>query len=495
MMMPTRRSFLAGSAAAALGSLKPAPLFAADAPAGSIPAEEWRSIWTAPANELDIDGLAVHGRWPADLALTLYRNGPALHTMGGYRYRHWFDGDGMIRAWTVGPQGARVRTRLIRTAKLTAEQAAGRRLLPAFGSLPPGARADAMADALNPANINALPFAGSLLALWEAGSAYRLDQDTLETAGPVVWGKDLAGLPFSGHPHFDRDGTLWNFGLDYRGRLVVWEVGAEGFLRRCKVLDIGYAGLMHDFAVTDRHLLFVMPPLLIDRDRFGRRAFLDALDWRPDAGLRLVLVDKADLTVVRQTVVPARFVFHLNTAWEDADGTVFCDVVTFPDADIVQRDLAAIMDADLPRHPRSKFERLVWSPAGPARLEPSIDVVGVEFPRWAERAEGGGGTDGAGRSVLMHSDTKRASGWFNTLLSVDRERGVLQRWAAPDRVLLEEHLPVGRYVIGTGVDATSGHSFLHLFAADGIADGPIAWTELPVALPVGLHANVRIHQV
>jgi carotenoid cleavage dioxygenase len=188
-MTPTRRSFLAGSAAAALGLLMPVPLIAADAPAGSIPAEEWRSIWTAPADELDLDGLAVHGRWPADLALTLYRNGPALHTMGGYRYRHWFDGDGMIRAWTVGPQGARVRTWLIRTAKLAAEQAAGRRLLPAFGSLPPGARADAMADAMNPANINALPFAGSLLALWEAGSAYRLDQDTLKTVGQVVWGK------------------------------------------------------------------------------------------------------------------------------------------------------------------------------------------------------------------------------------------------------------------------------------------------------------------
>ena len=147
------------------------------------------------------------------------------------------------------------------------------------------------------------------------------------------------------------------------------------------------------------------------------------------------------------------------------------------------------MDAKLPGHPRSRFERLEWPDAGPARLEPSIDTVGVEFPRWAE------GGNGSGRSVLMHSDRKRTAGWFNTLLSVDRERGVVQRWAAPDRVLLEEHLPVGRYVIGTGVDAASGHSFLHLFDADGIADGPIAWVELPVALPVGLHANVRIHQV
>jgi hypothetical protein len=47
----------------------------------------------------------------------------------------------------------------------------------------------------------------------------------------------------------------------------------------------------------------------------------------------------------------------------------------------------------------------------------------------------------------------------------------------------------------SSVDAASGHSFLHLFAADGIADGPIAWVELPMALPVGLHANVLIHPV
>jgi all-trans-8'-apo-beta-carotenal 15,15'-oxygenase len=492
-MTPTRRSFLAGSAAAALGAMLPASLMAGtvspgNLPAGTIPPEEWRSIWAAPADELDLDGLAVRGRWPADLSLTLYRNGPALHTLGGYRYRHWFDGDGMIRAWTVGQRGASVRTRLIRTAKLTAERAAGRRLVPAFGSLPPDAVPDASADAQNPANINALPFGGSLLALWEAGSAYRLDQDTLETKGPVVWGKDLANLPFSGHPHFDASGSLWNFGLDYTGRLVVWEIGADGAARRCKVLDIGYAGLMHDFAVTDRYLLFVMPPLLIDHEKSRRVGFLDALDWRPDAGLRLVLVDKAELSVVRQTVLPARFVFHLGQAWEDAGGTVFCDVVTFPDADIVKRDLAAVMDAKLPGHPRSRFERLAWPPAGPARLEPSIDNAGVEFPRWAE-----GGTAGPGRSVLMQSDTKRSAGWFDTLLSVDREHGVLQRWSAPDRVLLEEHLPVGRHVIGTGVDVASGHSFLHLFDAEGIADGPVAWVELPVALPLGLHANVRIH--
>ena len=107
-MTPTRRGFLTGGVAAALGAFLPSSLMAATASSSAVSPEEWRSIWAAPADELDLDSLAVRGRWPTDLALTLYRNGPALHTMGGYRYRHWFDGAGMIRAWTVGPQGARL---------------------------------------------------------------------------------------------------------------------------------------------------------------------------------------------------------------------------------------------------------------------------------------------------------------------------------------------------------------------------------------------------
>ena len=83
------------------------------------------------------------------------------------------------------------------------------------------------------------------------------------------------------------------------------------------------------------------------------------------------------------------------------------------------------MDAKPPGHPRSRFERLKWPAAGPARLEPSIDTVGVEFPRWAEGRNAGGTVR---PDAFRH---ERAAGWFNTLLSVDRERGVLQRWAAP----------------------------------------------------------------
>ena len=55
-MTPTRRGFLAGSAAAALGAFLPSSLMAATASSNAVSPEEWRSIWAAPADELDLDG-------------------------------------------------------------------------------------------------------------------------------------------------------------------------------------------------------------------------------------------------------------------------------------------------------------------------------------------------------------------------------------------------------------------------------------------------------
>jgi carotenoid cleavage dioxygenase len=43
----------------------------------------------------------VNGVWPERLQGTLYRNGPAAHELGNYRYSHWFDGDGLMHAYRI----------------------------------------------------------------------------------------------------------------------------------------------------------------------------------------------------------------------------------------------------------------------------------------------------------------------------------------------------------------------------------------------------------
>ena len=95
------RNLLSGATVAALG---PALLHGVDARAGD-PAEfaaglrerpylaGWRQV---SAEAFGPTTVQLEGRLPADFAGTLYRNGPAWFERDGFRYEHWFDGDGMV---------------------------------------------------------------------------------------------------------------------------------------------------------------------------------------------------------------------------------------------------------------------------------------------------------------------------------------------------------------------------------------------------------------
>jgi carotenoid cleavage dioxygenase len=102
------------------------------------------------------------------------------------------------------------------------------------------------------------------MALWEGGSAYELDPQTMATRGPKVWSRDYAGVAFSAHPKVEPDGTLWNFGItSFRGLLSVYRVEAGGALAQAVTLPVKDIAMVHDFAITERHLVFLLPPLVL----------------------------------------------------------------------------------------------------------------------------------------------------------------------------------------------------------------------------------------
>src|SRR5262245_17641905 len=104
------------------------------------------------ANALFDADVAFEGTLPAGLEGTLYRNGPALHELGGLRYHRWFDGDGMVQAFRIGGGRLVHRGRLVLTEKLAAEIGAGRRRRDAFGTAIAESEPAGVADALNAAN-------------------------------------------------------------------------------------------------------------------------------------------------------------------------------------------------------------------------------------------------------------------------------------------------------------------------------------------------------
>lgn len=250
----------------------------------------WKGVDGTP---LDSGNLEVSGAWPEGLSGRFYRNGPAIHTRFGKRYQHWFDGDGMIQAFAISNGKVRHRGRVIDTPKRRAETSAGKRLFSGFGTHVLGGPPVRGADMLNTANISVLHYGDELMALWEAGSPTLLDAETLSAKGFKQWLPDLAGAPFTAHPKTDPDGTLWAFGYSALPRpvLLLYHIDAAGSVKSTAAVPVDYTGLPHDFVVTEKHLVIILPPLVLDRDALQEPGgtFLDAHKWRQaslESGIR-----------------------------------------------------------------------------------------------------------------------------------------------------------------------------------------------------------------
>jgi carotenoid cleavage dioxygenase len=88
----------------------------------------------APVRSEDDFALEVWGDLPPGLKGTLYRNGPNPQFDPRDANYHWFVGDGMLHAFTVGDGQVRYRNRWVRTNKWTLEHEAGRALFGSWGN-------------------------------------------------------------------------------------------------------------------------------------------------------------------------------------------------------------------------------------------------------------------------------------------------------------------------------------------------------------------------
>jgi carotenoid cleavage dioxygenase len=451
----------------------------------------WKSGFATPPADFPPVRAAVRGRFPDAVAGTLFRNGPAGHDLGGERYHHWFDGDGMVQRFAIDGREVLHQGRYVVTPKRVAELRAGRRIAEAFGTVPPGAEPPASPDSINVANTSVLPLAGELLALWEGGSATRLDARTLETLGLKTWRPDFAGMPFSAHPRVDPDDTVWNFGIGAgQDLLALYEIAPDGALRRAEAITVPDLPMVHDFAVTARHLVLLMPPLVYDPKRKAAgTSFLDAHVWRPELGMRVLVIDKQDWARRHTLALPAGFLFHVGNAWEEQapGGTrIHIDYVRSDTAATVFTTSRELMRARWVQRPTPQLT-VATLDLGTGRATQAALPFDAEFPRIDPR-----------RTGLRHRRVVHASAalpdrpGFTAVALTDVETGRSQRYSYGRQAMVEEHVfvPDGQgpgWVLGTALDVGRQKTLLSCFAADALAAGPVAQATLPYALPLGLH--------
>ena len=267
------------------------------------------------------------GEVPAGLRGSYYLNGPANLQRGNFRYRHWLDGDGFVRAVHFNEGRAELVSRFVRTRKFEDEAEAGRPLYRTFGTSFPDDRLRRGMALETPANVSIYPFGGKLLAFGEQALPWELDQDSLETLGEFNFGRELIEIsPFSAHPKIDEQaGRLCNFGLKYlpgRTTLCYWEFD-ESFQ---KVLSREFPCprpvSIHDFALSVDYAAFYMSPYDLDIGSFVRTgtSIQESLSWHGGEPNNLFLIPRNGTNDAISIDLGARgYCLHLIGAFGEGD--------------------------------------------------------------------------------------------------------------------------------------------------------------------------------
>lgn len=496
-----RRTFLKGTAFAALSTAFPwsgasgdtAMLARAERFEQAMQARPWLlgySSVVADQFKAGPDEIHVEGKIPAALSGTFYRNGPGGHEVAGQRYAHWFDGDGLLHAFHLHDGRVRHRGRLLATPKRLQEVEAGRPLYDGFGTRVAERLPIRGPDELNPANINVLSHGGDLMALWEGGSPARLDPETLEFQEFVAFSPETSGMPFSAHTRTDPDGTLWSIGYaGFAGKVILYRIGRDGRLANLNLLDIAPTPMLHDFMVTRRHLVLIMPPWKYDSA--AGDTFLTQHVWRPEDGTRALIIDKNDLAVTQEIDLPGFWSFHYANAWEDRDGRIHFDFPRYEDPSQTSEGFADVMDGEWPRgtDPRY-FAATLDTRSGRYEETAVIPGLAAEFPRILPEQTGARHDRtllcfAGGRPDALHPGFD-GTGLFNP------KSGQLDRFVHHPHEMAEEAVFAqgddgSAWVLQTVLDFKGRVTRLKIFRADDLSGGPVAIATLPYALPLGLH--------
>jgi carotenoid cleavage dioxygenase-like enzyme len=442
--------------------------------------------------ERDIAALPVKGVLPPGLRGSLYRNGP--NPQFAAPHSHWFVGDGMLHAFTLADGKASYRNRYVRTPKWLAEHDAGRALFTGFGQKLPDPPPNMPSDS-GVANTNVVWHGGRLLALEEAHLPTEIDPAELATRGR--WnGNGRLGGPFTAHPKVDPvTGEMVFFGYNADGPftpgMTCGTIAADGLVTKVERFAAPYASMVHDFIVTERHLLFPILPLTgsMERARSGRPPYA----WEPDKGAYVGVMRRggaaADMVWFRGE---ACYVFHVMNAWE-AGNRILADVMEMPEPPLFPRPDGSPTD---PAKAHARLVRWTFDLGGSTdafKREPLGELFG-EFPRIDDR-----------RAGLAHrhgwyacASAARSDARFNGIAHVDSATGSHRFHFLPAGDVTSEPVFVPRaadspegdgWLLAVIWRAREGRSDLAVFDAAEVDAGAVATVQLPCRVPFGFHGN------
>jgi carotenoid cleavage dioxygenase-like enzyme len=420
-------------------------------------------------DELTAFDLPVEGRIPDELNGWYLRNGPNPRSGEG----HWCVGDGMVHGIRLeNGRAAWYRNRWVRTESFDVP-------VPIYND--DGSRN--LHSSI--ANTHVVRHAGKTLALMEFSLPYEISND-LKTLGAYDFGGALTDsmtahpkmCPNTGELHFFGSGNIFEPHVNYH------RADADGRLTITRPIDVPALTLMHDFALTAEHVVFLDLPLLFDM----RVALTGSFDrdlpyrWDDQYRARLGVLRRDDpYGRLRWFDIDPCFVFHVVNAHDvtsPGGNAIVLEVLRY---DEMWRDNSEFgTDAALWRWTINLDTGVVE--------EIQLDDRGVEFPRIDDRLAGTAArySVAVGSGALIRYDLQRDT-------AVEHRFDASAGAGAPGEAVFAP--AVGRpdelagWYLTYVYNAATDTSDLVVIDASDFEGEPVARIRMPRRVPHGFHGN------
>jgi all-trans-8'-apo-beta-carotenal 15,15'-oxygenase len=252
--------------------------------------------------------------------------------------------------------------------------------------------------------------------------------------------------------------------------------------------------MVHDFVVSARHLIFMIPPY--DMVRGEDKSFAEMHQWagsgpaaRP---LRIVVVAKDTLQVKQIFELPPHMVFHFGNAWDDGDTTRF-DVVLH-DGDAL-KEIGGLMQGERPAHAAHRsYAVQVTLDFRTRQARTNRILAGSEFPRVMPQVV----SSHHRKLALLSTSPQNRDSVLDTVNMIDTGTGRIDAYRFDSDWLVEEHVLVPRrnarsetdgYLVGVAQDTRRAQTVMTVFDAARVSAGPVALARLPYRTPHCFHGN------
>lgn len=449
----------------------------------------------------------IEGTIPGELRGTLYRNGPGLFERGDFRKRCILDGDGMVQAFRFTDRGVHFRNKFPRTGKFREEEAAGVYRYATWTTVAPkGGFYNLFGrKVLNQAGVSVEVRNGKLYAFDESVQPYELDPDTLETIGLSHLGlPEEPPVVYSAHSKIDRHTGEWlHFGVLYRMRNTVHltTFDRDGRLKKHRTLPMPRDNYIHDFFVSDRHIILNLQPAKksIFRYLFGKASFAESLRWEPEEGNLILVLSREGGTEPIRLMTEASWMWHSLNAYEEGD-EIIAEFVGYKNPDhFIGSDpaLYAIMSGRVERNSYpGAVRRYVINPKRKTVRQEILDRGTHEFSivnshHSCHRHRYGYFAKGATPSDLF----------WSSIVRIDMDTGKTEGYDFGKGLYCTEPIfaprPGFHYSPGSKdepgwllteiYNGKTKRSFLAVLRADHVADGPVAIVHLRHHVPFSFH--------